>query len=107
MGWLVVTAALLARAEAAGLTLEAQGDRLRLVAAAPPPLALLHDLAGAKAELLDLLAERAAIQAEPPLPPLGTPDRDRLENAHRATVAGLLAVARTDWTHEKRKARHG
>jgi hypothetical protein len=51
---------ILARAEAAGVTVEADGDRLRLRAAVPPPPTLLHDMAGAKADLLDLLAERAA-----------------------------------------------
>lgn len=93
-------AAILARAEAAGVTVKAAGDRLRLVATAPPPPALLHDLAGAKAELLALLERRAdeaverdAIQAEPPLPLPGTSGRERLDEAHRATLAGLKLAA--------------
>jgi hypothetical protein len=96
----MIAAAILARAEAAGMTVQADGERLMLTAAAPPPTALLHDLAGAKAEILALLecradeaAERAAIQAEAPLPPLGTPERERIEQTHRATVAGLLAAS--------------
>ena len=95
-------AAILARVERAGVTVEAKGDRLRLVASAPPPPALLRDLAGAKAELLALLerradeaAERAAIQAEPPLPAIGTPERDRLETEQRLMLAGLRAVAKS------------
>ena len=57
----MTAAAILARAEAAGVSVMADGDMLRLMALTPPPLALLHDLAGVKAEILDLLAERAAI----------------------------------------------
>ncbi len=96
----MTAAAILARAKAAGLTVEADGDRLRLVASAPPPPALLHDLAGAKAELLALLerradaaAERAAIQAEPRLPAPDTAERERLERRHAATVIGLRQAA--------------
>ena len=48
-------AMLLAKAKAAGVTVEADGNRLRLTSATPPPIALMHDLAGAKAELLALL----------------------------------------------------
>lgn len=64
------------------------------------PAALLHALAGAKVELLTLLecradeaAERAAIQAEPPLPTNGTAERDRQDKAQRVILAGLLTVA--------------
>jgi hypothetical protein len=96
----MTAAALLARAEAAGVRLEAAGDRLRLVSAKSPPPALLHDLAGAKAELLALLecradaaAERAAILAEPPMPPRGTPARERMDREQAAIVAGLLNAA--------------
>jgi hypothetical protein len=96
----MTAAAILARAEAAGVTIEAAGDRLRLVATAPPQPALLHDLAGAKAELLALLerradeaAERDAIQAETPLSPPGTPERERLDDAQRVTLAGLMLTA--------------
>jgi hypothetical protein len=74
----MTAAAILARAEAAGVIIEADGDRLRLMAPAPPPTALLHDLAGVKAEILDLLADRAAIAAEPRLPPPGSAERERL-----------------------------
>jgi hypothetical protein len=38
-------------------------------------------------------AERAAIQAEPLLPYTGTPERDRLEQAHSEVVTGLLRAA--------------
>ncbi len=94
----MTAAGILAHASAAGVTMEADGDRLRLVAAAPPPLALLHDLAGAKGEILDLLAERSAIANEPPLQPLGTAERERLDRKQAVMVAGLLAVAdRSRW----------
>jgi hypothetical protein len=101
----MTAAAILARAEAAGMTVQAAGDRLRLTAHAPPPPGLLHDLAGAKAALLALLerraddaAERAAIQAEPALPPLGSKERERPDQAQRAMLAGLLATAdRSRW----------
>ncbi len=98
----MTAAAILARAEAAGVRVEAVGERLRLTAPSPPPPALLHDLAGAKAELLAVLqakadeeGERAAIKAEPQLPARGTPQRERLDREHKATVAGLLAAARS------------
>ncbi len=101
----MTTAALLARAEAAGLTVDADGDRLRLRAAAPPPPALLHDLAGRKADLLALLerradeaAERAAIQGEPELPPIGSPEWQRAEAMQRTMAAGLLIAARRPCT---------
>ena len=94
-------AAILARAEEAGATVQAAGDRLRLISAAPLPPALLHDLAGVKAELLALLdrradeaAERAAIQAEPILPPPGTTERAALDAARRNYNAGLMAAAK-------------
>jgi hypothetical protein len=97
----MTAAAILARAEAAGVMVRLAGDRLALVAATPPPPALLHDLAGAKVELLALLecradeaAERAAIQAEPPLPAIGTAERERLETKQRLMLAGLRAVAK-------------
>jgi hypothetical protein len=35
--------------------------------------------------------ERAAIQAEPTLPPPGTPEHARIDAEHRVVVAGLLA----------------
>jgi hypothetical protein len=35
--------------------------------------------------------ERAAIQAEPSLPPPGSPERTRIDAEHRAIVAGLLS----------------
>jgi hypothetical protein len=101
MGGLDMTAAaLLARVEGAGVTVEADGDRLRITASAPPPPALLHELGGLKAELLALLerhadeaAEREAIQGEPALPLVGTVARERLEAGERLTLAGLRAVA--------------
>ena len=98
----MTAATLLAGAEATGVHVQAAGDRLRLTSPRPPPPALLHDLAGAKAELLALLqaradeaGERAAIEAEPLLPARGTPERERLDGEHKATVAGLLAAARS------------
>ncbi len=100
-GGAMIAAAILARAEAAGLAVEADGDLLRLIAAARPGDALLHELAGAKAELLALLearaeeaADHAARQAEPLLPPVGTPARSRLDQAQREMVAGLMAASR-------------
>ena len=97
----MTTAALLTRAEAAGVRVEAAGNRLRLTAPSPPPPALLHDLAGAKLELLLMLqakadeaAERAAIQAEPLLPPRGSRERERLDRDQKATLAGLLSAAK-------------
>jgi hypothetical protein len=91
---------LLARAEMAGVTLQAAGTRLLLASNTPPPMALLHELAGAKPELLELLqaraeqaSESAAILAEPLLPTPGTPERAKLDLAHAAMVAGLLAAA--------------
>ena len=93
--------AILARAEAAGMTLHADAGRLRMTAPALPPLALLHLIGGAKADLLDLLqcradeaAEREAIQAESALPPPGSKERIGLEIKQRAVVAGLIAAAR-------------
>jgi hypothetical protein len=53
----------------------------------------------------DEAAERAAIQAEPPLPPPGTPERERLDLGQLATVAGLLAAAR--WTENIKLNRGG
>ena len=50
-------AVILARAKAAGLTVSVAGDRLRLTAAARPADYLLHELAGAKPELMALLAD--------------------------------------------------
>ena len=104
-GRTVTAATILARAEAAGVTVEASGDRLRLASNAPPPAALLHDLAGAKAELLALLerradeaAEREAIQAEPLLPPVGTAARERRDAAQQIMVAGLLIASRRPGT---------
>jgi hypothetical protein len=42
----------------------------------------------------DGATERAAIQAELILAPLGSPERKRLEKVQRATLAGLMAAAR-------------
>jgi hypothetical protein len=61
---------------------------------------LLHELAGAKAELLALLerraddaAERAAIEGESALPRPGSPERERVDNTQIATLAGLMIAA--------------
>ena len=74
----MTAAAILARARAAGVTVEADGGRLRLTAHSPAPTALMHDLAGAKAELLALLENHndhaAAMPARAPhLKNLGGP----------------------------------
>ncbi len=103
----MTAAAILARAVAAGVTVTAAGDRLRLVAPTSPDPALLHALAGVKDELLDLLAERHAIQAEPPLPALGTPERERMDVAQREMLAGLMAAATTQPTDKKTGKNHG
>lgn len=91
-------AALLGRLADEGVTLRIVGGKLRM-APAPSPT-LLHDVAGAKAEMLDLLeqsadaaAEREARNVLPPLPTLGTPARDALETRHKAEVAAMLAVS--------------
>jgi len=57
-------AMLLARAKAAGVTVNADGNRLRLTSTTPAPTALMHDLAGAKAELLALLECQSETPAE-------------------------------------------
>jgi len=49
--------------------------------------------AAANKRAADEANERAAIMAEPPLPPLGTAERKRLDDKHSAMVAGLLAAA--------------
>jgi hypothetical protein len=74
----LTAAAILSRNEASGVSVEPVGDRLRLAAAISRRLALLHDLAGAKADLLHLLvrhavdsAEHEAIQTEAALPHIG------------------------------------
>jgi len=97
----MTAAAILARAEAAGVSVTIDGDRLRLTAPAPACTVLMHDLAGAKAEVMALLAaraaeaaaERAAIQAEPRMPPPGTQERTRMDRENAAMVAGLLKAA--------------
>ena len=43
-----------------------------------------------------------AIRAEPPMPPPGTPERERVDRLHRDMVAGLLAAAMgrpASWGH--------
>jgi hypothetical protein len=95
------TRVLIAKANELGITLEAFGDKLRLVAPEPPPTSFLHDLAGSKPGVLasleahaDEIAERTAIMDEPLLPPLGTEARIIRDEHQRATLAGLHAVAR-------------
>ncbi len=109
----MTAAAILAHAEAAGVRVEVAGDRLRLIAAAPPTPNLLHELAGAKAEVLALLecradeaAERAAIRAEGNLPPPGTAERDRLDRTQGDMLTGLRAVAARG-PNEQWRHRHG
>jgi hypothetical protein len=38
-------------------------------------------------------AERAAIEAEPTIPPVGTPERSQQDDQHAAMVAGYLAAS--------------
>jgi hypothetical protein len=68
------------------------------VAAQLAEAGLLPRLPGAVAEPggddPDAEAERAAIQAEPPLPPEGSVERERLDAEQARTVAGLLAASR-------------
>jgi hypothetical protein len=92
---------LIAKAEALGITLEAVGDKLLLVAPEAPTASLLHDLAGSKSGVLasleahaDEAAERTAIMDEPLLPPAGTEERIIRDERQRATLAGLQAAAR-------------
>jgi hypothetical protein len=105
----------LACAHAAGLTLIAEGNRLRWRGPQPPP-DLLTDLRAHKAEVLALLsptcaataptlipatpeqsasetADREAIGAEELLPAPGTAERDRLDRQHATQVTGLLRVS--------------
>lgn len=63
-----------------------------LVAPAPGEVGA-EDVAAGGVDPLEA-AERAAITAEPPLPPPGSPARTRLDCRQRMILAGLLAVAR-------------
>jgi hypothetical protein len=66
-------------------------EPLPMAAIAPLPQSTRPDeLAEVKVELL---AERAAIQNEPALPPPGTPERERLDAAKRRMLAGLHDAA--------------
>jgi hypothetical protein len=108
----VTAAAALARLRALGVIAEGHGDRLTLRPASAIPPDLLAEVRAHKAAVLALLAanharilqtlppaspeqaeaaDRSAIEAEPQLPAPGTPERDRLDRRHAATVAGLLA----------------
>jgi hypothetical protein len=100
----VSAAAALARAEAAGVRLRLHPDGLmRMEAASPPPAAVLAELRQHREGVAALLAaraqpatptpdaEHATIMAEPELPPAGSPERERQDRRHRATLAGLLA----------------
>jgi hypothetical protein len=88
----MTAAAILARAAAAGVSVTIDGDRLRLTAPDPACTVLMHDLAGAKAEVIALLtvraADAAAERAGPRMPPPAT-----LERENPALVRGLLGVA--------------
>jgi hypothetical protein len=83
---------------AVGVDFYLDGDDLVLEADAPPAPALLRGLAQVKSELVDLLVERAAIQAEPVLPASGTPrgsDRRRgltRTQCHRPAVGAPAAT---------------
>ena len=108
----------LALAEAGGLILTADGDRLRWRGPSPSR-GLLDELRRHKADILHLLTLRAALAApslSPPSPEQaqaeredreaigaelllaapGTPEREQGERAHRAMVAGLVAASRRE-----------
>jgi hypothetical protein len=93
----------LARAEAVGVRLRPDG-RMHMASASPPPAAVLAELRRHRDGVAALLAarewaaaspgdsERAAMAAEPELPPAGSPERERQNRRHRIVVAGLLAA---------------
>ncbi|HWX50543.1 MAG TPA: hypothetical protein VNZ61_21055 [Roseomonas sp.] len=93
---------LLARLEAAGATLRHAPDgTLRLRPSRPLPPDLLAEARARRSDLAILVAdreaddaEREAIRTEPELPPLGSPEWDRLDRQQRAMVAGLLQASR-------------
>ena len=62
--------------------------------------------AGNAERAADEAAERAAIQAEPPLPLQGTAGRERLDAVQRTTLAGLLAGAKVSRWLPSKKAMH-
>lgn len=78
----MTAAAALARAQAAGLTLTAEGDRLRWRGPRPPS-DLLADLRAHKAELLVLLGANGVTV----LPPPASPEQAEAERQDRAAVA--------------------
>lgn len=43
--------------------------------------------------MTDSECDSPEIRAEPPLPPPGTPERDRIDAQQRAICAGLIAAA--------------
>ncbi len=87
----MTAAAVLARARAAGLVVEAAGGNLRLRAAAEPPAAILADLRQNKAEVLALLAVAANAPSLPPAPAVATGMPSCLPLAEPAQP-GMLAV---------------
>ncbi|MGH7120241.1 MAG: hypothetical protein ACREFP_14845 [Acetobacteraceae bacterium] len=89
--------AALAAAEAAGVRVEARGDKLRLTAPAPPPPEVLHALAELKPELLVLLrgepdlaalVEDTAARAHAATHPDLTPEEAAIEAEERAAIQG-------------------
>jgi hypothetical protein len=80
--------ALLARAKAAGITLRAEGNQLRLSAPAPPDPSLLHDLAAAKPELLALLTPKNETAPGRKIS-LGERPKERGEDVPAAALADL------------------
>jgi hypothetical protein len=85
-GWLV-----LIRPDGRRLTV-APGIIPQIIAAGLLP-ALPSAVAEPGGDDADADAERAAIQAEPPLPPAGSPERTTMEKWQAETVRGLLAAA--------------
>ena len=95
MGDVGVTAGqlILARAEAAGVVVEVDGDRLHLRAAAALPTDLVQELISAKAELLDLIAEREAIRSELTPPASGGAADDPFDVPQDEMLEGLRHAA--------------
>lgn len=88
----MTAAAALSRAQAAGLTLTAEGDRLRWRGPPPSP-ELLAELRAHKADLLLLLDTRAAVAAAT-IPP-ASPEQVEAERQDRAAIAAEGAPAAT------------
>ena len=100
----MTAAAVLTRLHDLGVVVVARGESLALRPASAVPPALLAEVRLHKAEVLALLAandmplsddqcDAAAIRAEMPLPPPGTPERGRMDRENRDVVVGLFAAS--------------